>query len=252
VNAVLLAAGYATRLYPLTKDRPKPLLPVGGRPMIDYVIDELQQVPQIERLLLITNAKFRKAFEAWACERDHHVPLQIIDDGSTSNENRLGAIGDLERALRHADAWGQPAYVLATDNLARFDLRDIIALHEQKHASAVFTCRTDPERLKRVGVAVLDKEGRIIDFEEKPPHPKSDLRVPPFYVYTAEAVDSVPDYLESGNNPDAPGYFLSWVVKRLPVYGLTRPEGTHDIGTLESYRAVCQLYDAPYEPPGEP
>ena len=242
--AVLLAAGYATRLYPLTKDRPKPLLPVGGRPIIDYLVDRLDAAPEITRMVLVTNARFRAAFQEWSAGRRTRAPIEVLDDGSTCNEDRLGAVADFRLAVQHADAPGESAYVLATDNLPRFDLLDIIGFSAERGSSAVFACRTNPERLKRVGVALLDGEGRIVDFEEKPERPKSDLRVPPFYVYTPQAVRLVSGFLDEGNNPDAPGHFLSWLCAREPVYALRRAEGTYDIGTLATYHAVCAEFGA--------
>lgn len=253
MNAILLAAGYGTRLYPLTKNRAKPLLPVGGRPIIDHLVDRLDAAPQIERIILVSNARFFDVFQEWdACRkagkpatRPAGKPLEILNDGSTSNEGRLGAVRDVQFAVESAGLAGQPAYVLATDNLPRFDLRDIIALAAGKGASAVFACPVDdPERLKRMGVAELDADGRVVGFEEKPARPRSNLRVPPFYVYAAPAVASIGDFLAAGNNPDAPGHFLAWLVKRQEVYALRRPEGTYEMGTLEAYRAVCEEFDA--------
>jgi len=135
---------------------------------------------------------------------------------------------------------GQGAYVLATDNLPRFDLTDIIRLARSKQASAVFGCPTDdPETLRRVGLARVDADGRVVSFQEKSEKPQGRLRVPPFYVYAAEAMASIGKYLAGGGNPDAPGYFLEWLVPRHPVFLLRRPQGTYDIGTVESYRQVC-------------
>jgi glucose-1-phosphate thymidylyltransferase len=243
LDAVLLAAGYATRLYPLTKDRPKPLLPVGGRPIIDYLVDELEAAPEVQLMVLVTNARFQGAFEGWAAARTFRVPLEIISDGSTSNETRLGAIADLHLAIRRAGTGGAAVYVLATDNLPRLELNGIIRLWQERGASAAFAfpC-ADPARLARAGVAVLDNDGRIIEFEEKSQRPRTNLLVPPFYVYTTEAIAMLPAYLEEGNSPDAPGHFLSWLVRRQPVYALVTAEGTYDIGTIESYRAVCEAF----------
>jgi glucose-1-phosphate thymidylyltransferase len=238
--AILLAAGYGTRLYPLTRDRAKPLLPVGGRPIIDHLMDRLEDCPEIDRYLLVSNARFAADFERWAAARRLSRPLQVLNDGSTENDNRLGAVADVAFALDSAGAWGQGAYVLATDNLPRFDLLEIVALSRRKRASAVFACAVaDPSQLRRMGVAELDADGRIVSFEEKPERPKGNLRVPPFYVYPAADLALVKDFLAQGNNPDAPGHFLAYVVGQArPVYALRRDQGTYDIGTLESYRAV--------------
>jgi glucose-1-phosphate thymidylyltransferase len=237
--AILLAAGYGTRLYPLTRDRAKPLLPVVGRPIIDHLVDRLETCPEVDRYLLVSNSRFAADFRTWAAGRPFSRPLAVLDDGSTENDNRLGAVADIAFALDAAEAWGQDAYVLATDNLPRFDLIEIVGLMREKQASAVFACAVaDSAQLHRVGVAEVAPDGRILSCEEKPEQPKGNLRIPPFYCYTAADLELLADFLEAGNNPDAPGHFLAWLVGRRKVYALRRDEGTYDIGTLESYRAV--------------
>jgi len=244
VDAILLAGGYATRLYPLTLDRPKALLPVGGRPLLDYTVDALDAADEIRRMFLVTNAKFARDFSDWAQGRSGGKPISILNDGTTSNENRLGAIGDIQFVLDNADVDAADSiYVLGTDNMARFDITELIRLSRARGASAIFATRvTDPERLSRVGIVVLDERGRVVDFEEKPENPKSDLGVPPFYVYTPEAVSLIRDYLDEGGNPDAPGHLVEWLISRRPVYACVAEGGIYDIGTVESYEAVCREY----------
>jgi glucose-1-phosphate thymidylyltransferase len=133
---------------------------------------------------------------------------------------------------------------MATDNLPRFDICDVLALYREKNECAVFACPEPYERLKRMGVAELDGNGRIVGFEEKPPEPRGSYRVVPFYALTAEAVDSVAEFLEEGNDPDSPGNFIAWLVERQPVYARVAPEGTWDIGTLESYQEVCREFES--------
>jgi len=232
LNAILLAAGYGTRLYPLTKDTPKPLLPVGGRPIVERLVDQLDQVAEITRMVLVSNERFAGRFRDWAAGLAPATPLEVISDGSTSNEGRLGAVGDVQFD------------VMATDNLPRFDLRDLFDPWRRLGVSAVFACRVaDRQQLTRIGVAELDAEGRIVRFEEKPSQPRGDFRVPPFYLYTADAVAGVAAFLAEGGNPDAPGHYLAWWVRRGPVHAVRRDEGTYDIGTLESYRAVCAEFE---------
>jgi len=245
LNAVLLAAGYGTRLYPLTKDRPKPLLPVGGRPILDHLVDRLEGAAEITRMVLVSNARFLPAFERWAQQRVLRKPLSLVSDGSTDNDNRLGAVRDMQLALDAADMADEPAYVLATDNLPRFDMLEIVALAHEKGGSAVFAVPVrDPESLRRMGVAELGQDGRVVGFQEKPAEPRGRHRVPPFYAYTPEAVASVRRFLDEGNDPDAPGHFLAWLVGREPVYAQPAEAGTYDIGTLESYRRVCREFGA--------
>jgi len=246
MDVILLAGGYGTRLYPLTKDRPKSLLPVGGRPITDYLVEELQQEPRIERMWLVTNDKFAEHFRRWAEKSDFDLPMETINDGTTSNEDRLGAIGDINLVLDHMGGMPEDGvYVAATDNIPRFDMADIIHVSVERGASAVFACREESrDRLKRAGVATLDAQGRIVDFEEKPDEPATDFRVPPFYCLTRDAASLIPTYLEEGNDPDAPGNLLAWLIERREVYARVAAQGTYDIGTRESYRRVCEAFES--------
>jgi len=244
MDAVLLAAGYGTRLYPVTKDRPKALLPIGGRPVVDHLVEQLDPVGEIERIIVVSNARFHAQFEDWAGSRRFQTPLVVLNDGTVTNEDRLGAIGDMLFALEQVSGAGENGiYAMGTDNLPRFDLRRIIRLSQDRGASAVFAVRTQDRRhLRRKGVARLAADGRVVHFEEKPEEPESDLTVPPFYVYVPDAVGLIETYLESGFNPDAPGHLLAWMVARQDVYAYASDVGTYDIGTLESYRAVCREF----------
>jgi len=245
LDAILLAGGYATRLYPLTVDRPKALLPVGGRPILDYIVDALEAADEIDRMFLVTNDKFAGHFSRWAAARGSAKPLAVLSDGTVSNEVRLGAIGDVQFVLDHADVdVSDGLYVLGTDNIARFDIMGVVRLSRRSSASAVFACRvSDPERLHRVGVVVVDETGRITDFEEKPRKPKTGLGVPPFYVYTSEAAGLIRRYLSEGNDPDAPGHLVGWMIRHCPVYACREELDTYDIGTLASYEAVCRQFE---------
>ena len=244
MDAILLAGGYATRLYPLTLDHPKALLPVGGRPILDYTVDVLDAADEIQRMFLVTNAKFAGHFSDWAENRSGIKPISILNDRTTSNETRIGAIGDIRFVLDHSDIdTDEGIYVLGTDNLARFDITEIIRLSLARGASAIFAMRiSDPERLSRVGTVVLDETGRVIAFEEKAKRPQSDLGVPPFYVYAPEAARLIRDYLDGGGNPDAPGHLVAWLVSRCPVCARVTEESTYDIGTVDSYEAVCREF----------
>ena len=245
VDTILLAGGYATRLYPLTLDRPKALLPVGGKPILDHIVGVLDRSDDVGRMFLVTNARFAGQFSEWAARKRLEKPIRILNDGTCSNETRLGAIGDVQFVLTHADVRTEEGvYVLGTDNLARFDITEIIRLAQARKASAVFASRMDDlGRLRRMGVAVLDETGRMVEFEEKPQYPKSNLAVPPFYAYSPEAAGLVEVYLREGNNRDAPGHFIAWLVRRGPVYACRTEQPVYDVGTLEAYHAVCALYE---------
>lgn len=240
MDAILLAGGYATRLYPLTKDRPKALLPVAGKAILDHVVEELEASDHIDRMFLVSNEKFSNDFAQWAREHDGPKPIEVFNDGTTSNEDRLGAIGDIQFVIEHADVnTDNGVYALGTDNLADFDITDIVDLALEKDATAVFASRIeDRQRLCRMGVAEVAEDGRVVDFVEKPDDPPSDLAVPPFYAYSPEAVGLLPTYLEEGNDPDAPGHFIAWLVDRCPVYACVTDEKVRDIGTTRAYEAV--------------
>lgn len=244
MNAIMLAAGYATRLYPLTRDQPKSLLHVGGRPVLDYLVEQLDAAPEIERMLLVTNDRFAGHFERWASNVEWSKPLHVINDGTQTNDDRLGAVGDIAVAIEKGGLRNQPAYVMATDNMPKFDLLEIARVSKAKGVNAVFALDVpDRNDLRRMGVADVDADGRVLSFEEKPEEPRGQYRVPPFYAYTAEAVDSVGHFIDEGNNPDAPGHLLAWIVHRYPVHAVRPGVGTWDIGTLDSYRQVYEEFE---------
>jgi glucose-1-phosphate thymidylyltransferase len=240
MDAILLAGGYATRLYPLTKDRPKALLPVAGKPILDHVLEDLEASEHIDRMYLVSNEKFAGDFAKWERQREGGKPLTVLNDGTTSNEDRLGAIGDIQFVIENSDVpIEEGVYALGTDNLADFDITEIVDLALEREASAVFASRIeDRQRLCRMGVATVDDEGRLVDFVEKPDEPPSDLAVPPFYVYSPEAARLLPTYLEEGNDPDAPGHFIAWLCQRCPVYAFVTDQKVRDIGTTRAYEAV--------------
>jgi glucose-1-phosphate thymidylyltransferase len=234
MKALILAAGYATRLRPLTDDIPKMLLPLADRPMLDYLLDRLHEVDEIDAIHLVTNARFAEAFRDWAPEG-----VAVHDDGTTSNEDRLGAIGDIAFAIERGGLEGEDLLIVAGDNLIGYSLADFVAFWHDKDGSAIAVRQiADSELLKQYGVVELDENDRVVALEEKPAEPKSDLAATAAYVYRAEHLALLPGYLEEGNPPDAPGNYMVWLHTREPVYGY-RVEGEwHDIGDLS------QLLDA--------
>jgi glucose-1-phosphate thymidylyltransferase len=265
MNALLLAAGYATRLYPLTRDTPKPLLPVAGKPIAGYMVEQLAAIPAVARLLVVTNARFAPHFRAWAAgwggggaDRlagaagdPSRFEIEVVDDGTESNETRLGAIGDVAFTLaRHPELGREPLFVLGGDNLVDFRLADLVAAFDARAgaepAAAVVALvrETDPAQLRRSGVVTLDGGGRVVGFVEKPADPPSDLTCPPFYIFPPAALALLPAYLAAGESPDAPGSFVAWLHRRLPVYGHVFDAPRYDVGTPESYAAACRLFAA--------
>jgi glucose-1-phosphate thymidylyltransferase len=250
INALILAAGYAVRLHPLTIDTPKPLLPVAGRPLLDFMLDELRAIQDVGRVVVVTNHRFAAHFVAWADHVGRVVPwpVQIVDDGTTTNDDRLGAIGDIGFVFeKHPDLIDEPLFVLAGDNLVDFRLADLVATFRQHggDSSVVALVRSDDmPTLRRSGVVTIGSDGRVIGFVEKPSDPPSDLVCPAFYVYGPNALARVSEYLASGEPADAPGNLVAWLHPRLPVYGHVFDQPRYDIGTLENYREVCAIFEA--------
>lgn len=242
MKCIVLAAGYATRLYPLTKNQPKPLLPVAGVPILEHILRKVERVELIDGICIVTNDRFYRHFEAWRSQYKSNKPITIINDGTTDNENRLGAIADLRFALDHENIHDD-ILVMAGDNLFDFELTDFVDffLHVQHDCITVHELQ-DEEALKKTGVVEIDERGKVLSFEEKPTHPRSNLAAPPFYLYRAETLDAIRTYLEEGGNPDAPGNLIPWLIRQKDVYAYRFEGQRYDIGTPESYQYVQQLF----------
>ena len=244
--AILLAAGYATRLYPLTKDKPKSLLPLGNRLIIDYIMDSVDRIPDLNKVALITNSRFASQFEEWANSQDrtNKAPIVILDDGTTDDSNKLGAIGDIQFTI---DKLGidDDICILAGDNIFTYSIENMHAFFREKNAPTLVGIRV-PElhQRQKLGIAEIDDNGQIIDMEEKPQEPKSEWAIYATYFYNKEIIPMVKTYLDEGNSPDAPGNFPSWLYKRMPVFAFKDDGGCIDIGTLENYEATCKEYES--------
>ena len=226
MKALILAAGYATRLSPLTDSIPKMLLPLAQRPMLDYLLDRIREIEDVEAIHVVTNSRFAPAFRDWA-----PADVTIHDDGTTSNEDRLGAIGDLALTIEHAGLEGEDLLVVAGDNLVGYSLPAFVGFWRDKGGSAIAVYEVaDREALKRYGVIELDADDRVVGFEEKPARPRSNLAATAAYLYRAADLQLLATYLEEGNPPDAPGNFVAWLHTRAPVYGYRFIGEWHDIG----------------------
>lgn len=232
MKAIILAAGYATRLRPLTDSIAKQLLPVGGRPMLDWVCDKIEEVA--DGIHLVTNSRFAPAFEKWASSR---ATVTVHDDGTATNEDRLGAIGDIEFVLDRVDV-DDDLLVIAGDNLFDFRLSSFAAFWEMRSretpasAVAVYDCG-DVELATHYGVVEVDGAGRIVGFEEKPSEPASTLVATAAYLYHRDHVPLIQRYLADGNPPDQPGRLVAWLFPREPVYGYRFDGEWYDIGSPE-------------------
>ena len=241
MKCVFLAAGYATRLYPLTENFPKPLLKVGDKPILDWLIDDMNQTGLIDEYIVVSNHKFASIFQQWAEQKSEKIT--ILDDGTTSNETRLGAVKDIQFAIEslHLD---DDLLVMAGDNLLDFSLGGFIRYAKEKQSTCVMRYyEADEARLHKTGVAEIDADGRILSMEEKPAQPKSHWCVPAFYFYTREDARLIQKGIESGCGTDAPGSFIAWLCGQTRVYAWEMPGHRYDIGNLESYEAVKRKFN---------
>jgi glucose-1-phosphate thymidylyltransferase len=236
MKALILAAGYATRLRPLTDSIPKMLLPLAGRPMLDYLVERIREVEEIEEIHLVTNARFAAAFRDWAPE-----DVTVHDDGTTSNEDRLGAIGDIAFAVERGGLEGD-LLVVAGDNLIGYSLADFVDFWRAKDGSAIAVHEVaDRDLLKQYGVVEVDEDDLVVGLEEKPAEPRSDLAATAAYLYRGDHFVLLPRYLEEGNPPDAPGNFMVWLHTRAPVYAYRVSGEWYDIGDLGQLLAADNL-----------
>jgi glucose-1-phosphate thymidylyltransferase len=235
MQAIVLAAGYATRLRPLTETRAKPLLPLAGRLLIDYVCDKIDAVDDVEGLQVVTNARFGPAFRQWAEARRGRLRPVVCDDGTSTNETRLGAIGDIQFTIEHGGLVGQDLLVVAGDNLFDFSLADFAAFWRARgdgSCIAVYEC-PDPRLVSQYSVVEVGPGDRVLSFVEKPREPKSNLVGIATYLYRGEHAAMIPRYLAEGNSPDAPGNLVAWLVPRVPVYAYAFRGEWVDIGDKE-------------------
>ncbi len=240
MQCVLLAAGYATRLYPLTENMPKALLKLGDKTILEMVTDKIDEVSDVENIYIVTNEKFYKQFEKWCESYKGPKKVKVINDHTTSNDNRLGAIGDLKYVI-DTENINDEILVMASDNIFDFSLCDFVDMYRSKNADMICAHTIEnKEDLHSMGVVELDGDGKVTSFEEKPKQPESDLGVPPFYLYKRDTLPLIDKYLKEGNNPDAPGHFIPWLIGKNDVYAYVFDAVRIDIGTPESYYDACE------------
>lgn len=233
MEVIILAAGYATRLYPLTETRAKPLLTVGPKPIIDHIMDRVNELEGVRRIHVVSNNKFHRDFEEWAAARPEKDRIFVYNDGTFDNADRLGAIGDAEHVIRSA-AIDDDVLIVAGDNLFDFSLAKLQSFFREKGTTAVVHHFPDRELIKKYSTVFLNGEQRVVEFIEKPEDPQTDLIGICCYLISASDIKRVAEYLQDGNNPDAPGYFLQWLHKQVPVYGFGFEGMWYDIGDLAS------------------
>ena len=245
MKAIILAAGYAMRLYPLTENTPKALLPIGGRVMLDYLMDSIAGIASIDEAVIVSNHRFAAQFAAWAqqaAQRYANLKLSVLDDGTVCNEDRLGAVGDIAFAIREA-AIDDDVLVAASDNFFTFDLNDFVN-DFRTHGQNLLLAQPlkSLEELRRFAVAEMDDRRRVISLVEKPENPTTDLGIFALYLYRRDVLPLFGEYLAEGNNPDSPGRFPEWLCTRRETRAYVFEGECVDIGTHESYREICARY----------
>lgn len=234
--ALILAAGYATRLYPLTRDTPKPLLPVqGSRTILDLLAARLEVLEEISEILIVTNDRFFHAFEQWQQQYQGMKPVRVLNDGTSSPEGRLGAIGDIQFVLEREQPQ-EDLLVLAGDNVLGFGLAGYLEYFHQVGTDCILVRKVDdPAELRSIGVAELDAQNRVLSLEEKPQEPRSNIGVFALYIYKRSTLPLFSRYLAEGGNPDAPSYFPEWLHSRQEMRAYYTEGTIDDVGTPEAY-----------------
>lgn len=239
---IVIAAGYATRLGELTKNFPKPLLKIGDNTILGRMLDDIDMIPEIDEHIIITNHKFAHIFEQWKLGTAYQKPITIIDDGTETNDTRLGAVCDLLFAIEKLGIVDD-MLVVAADNLLFFSFKEFVDFANEKGTSCIM-CHEQPsiEKLQRTGVVVLDENNKVLNMEEKPEHPKSHWAVPPFYIYKKHDLDLIRHSVENGCGKDAPGNLAHYMVDRTTIHAWPMSAGRFDIGSLDTYYEACEKF----------
>ena len=239
---IVIAAGYATRLGELTKNFPKPLLKIGENTILGRMLDDIDKIPEIDEHIIITNHKFAGIFEEWASKQNYTKPVTIVDDGTETNDTRLGAVCDLLFAMDklHID---DDMLVVAADNILFFSFQEFVDFSKVKGTSCIM-CHEQPsiEKLQRTGVIVLDDNDKVLNMEEKPQNPKSHWAVPPFYIYRKQDLNLIRHSVENGCGKDAPGNLAHYMVEKTEMHAWKMTAGRFDIGSLDTYKEACEKF----------
>ena len=239
---IVIAAGYATRLGELTKNFPKPLLKIGENTILGRMLDDIDKIPEIDEHIIITNHKFAGIFEEWALKQSYTKPVTIVDDGTETNDTRLGAVCDLLFAMDKLKI-DDDMLVVAADNILFFSFQEFVDFAKAKGTSCIM-CHEQPsiEKLQRTGVIVLDDNDKVLNMEEKPKEPKSHWAVPPFYIYLKKDLEKVRHSVENGCGKDAPGNLAHYMVEQVEMHAWKMTAGRFDIGSLDTYKEACEKF----------
>lgn len=241
MEAIILAAGYAVRLYPLTESMPKPLLNVAGKPIIEHIIKKLEEIDLVDKIYIVTNDKFEQHFKKWLSNFDAQKPVEVISDGTKSNEDRLGAFGDVHYAV-NAKKIDDDLMIIAGDNLFEMSLKDAYNFFKKKKSNVIVLHDVkDFELAKHYGIVEVEK-GLVVNFEEKPANPKSTLASTVIYLFPKKTIHLIKKYIAQGNNPDKTGSFIEWLHKREKVYSYITDKKWYDIGSFEQLEKANRHY----------
>ncbi len=241
MDAIILAAGYATRLYPLTENTPKPLLIVAGKPIIEHIISKLDGIAAISTVYIVTNGKFENNFKKWLNDFDAQKPIEIICDGTNSNEDRLGALGDINHVINLKNIDGE-LLIVAGDNLFELSLMDVVNYFKKRNSNVIVLHDVkDSELAKHYGIVETSGD-LVINFEEKPQSPKSTLASTGIYLFPNKTIELIKKYIAQGNNPDKTGSFIEWLHKREKVYSFVTDRKWYDIGNFEQLESANRDY----------
>lgn len=239
---IVIAAGYATRLYPLTENFPKPLLEIGSSSILGRMMEDIDRIEEIDEHIIVSNHKFARHFEEWAEKQDTRCPVTIIDDGTETNETRLGAVRDLLLAIDRCNV-DDDMMVVAADNILDFSFQGFVDFFKEKGTSVIM-CHHEPElkKLQRTGVIKVDENMKVLLMQEKPENPVSNWAVPPFYIYSRNDIPLIKDCMNHRCGFDAPGNLAHYLAEVTTLHAWQMPGKRFDIGTLDTYYEAKEIF----------
>lgn len=242
MKTIVIAAGYATRLYPLTENFPKPLLKIGESSILGRMLADIDNIADIDEHIVVSNHKFAQQFTDWAKLQKTKHPIRIIDDGTSTNETRLGAVRDLLLAIEKCQI-NDDILVVAADNLLDFSFQGFVDFAKEKNTSCIM-CHHEPEiyKLQRTGVIAVNDDMKVLQMQEKPQEPVSHWAVPPFYVYLKKDLPIIKDCMTHGCGFDAPGNLAHYLVDQTDIHAWKMPGKRFDIGSLDTYYEAQKIF----------
>ena len=244
IKAIVLCAGYATRLYPLTENQPKPLLCVGDKPIVEHIVDKISKIEEIDEIFVVTNHKFHPMFQNWLRNCNYKKKIKIINDGTLKNEDRLGAVGDLGFVIKE-ESLNEDVLMIAGDNLFGFSLREFLKYFKEKDSSVLAFCdlKQKEKVANRLGVGILNEDHQVINFEEKPAHPQSTLAATCCYIFSQKDIRKISEYIQKNEKWDNPGDLAKWLADRSNLHGFVFTEHWFDIGSFEGLEEASKYFE---------